>query len=228
MPMSFSRWKSPDPAFDAILKAWALSSDLHVYKPPAPKQLLSMTVAKVGRNLPHELMDLYGFSNGMKLFSNNLNLDPLVGAGGRPGLVDHSALLKEHEWQVPPELVIFGDTGEETFFGVWCPKRPGGKMPVVEIGAVFDDPKCLAVHGTNFLRFLKARTALYLMKASEDLPTEALEALGVPGPLRTPEPDEAVTKLLYRWADPEIPDPLPDPMARGMDAAALRKMYGGD
>jgi hypothetical protein len=228
MPMSFLRWKSPDPAFDAILRAWSLSPDLHIYKPPAQKQLVAMAAAKVGRALPSQLLDLYGFSNGMKLFSNNLNIDPLLGNGGKPGLVDHSAILREHEWRVPPELVIFGDTGSETFFGIWSPKRPGGKMPVIEVGGVFDDPKCLAVHGTDFLRFLKARTALYLMKASEDLPNEALEALGVPGPLRTEDPDEATLKLLYRWADPEIPDPLPDPMERGMTADDLRKRYGGD
>jgi len=228
MPMSFARWRSQDRVFDAILQAWSLSPDLHVYKPPAQRQLVSMTAAKLGRALPPQLLELYGFSNGMKLLSGNLTIDPLLGGTGRPSLVDHSQVLRDHEWQVPPELVIFADTGAETFLGVWTPKRPGSKMPVVEVGGVFDDPKCLAVHGTDFLRFLKARTALYLMKCSEKLEDKALEALGVPGPLRDAEPDEALTKLIYRWADPEIPDPLPDPVERGMDAVSLRKNYGGD
>lgn len=228
MPLGFTRWKSSDPAFDSVLKAWSLSPDLHVFQPPALRQVLEIVQRKLGRPLPPSLVELYGFSNGLRLLEGNLVIDPVSATGSKQGLDTHSDFLRKFEWQVPPELVVFGRTAGQDAVGIWIPKKPKGESPIVLIGEIFQTPRCMAVVGSGFVPFLRFLTARYLLEGTGNPAHPALDALGMPREIRRPEPDGGDLRLLRLWADPGLPDPNPDPYERGVDAAYLREKYGSD
>jgi hypothetical protein len=96
---------------------------------------------------------------------------------------------------------------------------------VIELD-ISGDPYALA--GTDLAPFLKGRTAYYLILLDAD--PSALDALGVPEPLRV-QAEEADNDLYYalrEWADPELRDPRADPYARPTNAEELRRLYGAD
>lgn len=205
-------------ALDRVLTAWRLSPASHqLQAPPAADEAIAEAERAVGRPLPHALKALYGFGNGISALGGNLEVVPLFD-GETGGLVDFGTTLRSSQWPIPDQVLAFGSNGADEQFGLWYPpaSTADGPMPVVMIGAVFEPP-CLALVGTDLPQFLRAWSGYYLVLL--EAPSEALDALGLPDALRRiPEGGMAP---YFRWADPALPDPDPDPYSRGMDAQEI-------
>jgi len=221
----------------AILESWAASSSLHQWENGADDSAISGVEDVLGRHLPEEMRALYRMSDGLWLLQGNLIIDRLRPDSSESfGLVNNSQYLREHGWQIPEELVMFGGNGSDDLFGLWVPKGPGdGPHPVITGGEIFDEEKAFAVMGTNLCRFLKAWTAYYTMlclaEEDKEATKNALEALGVPKALwrfKEHELDDELMTNLFIWADPDLPDHNPDPYKRGVTANQLRLAYGSN
>jgi hypothetical protein len=207
------------PALASLFAAWSASASLHQWERPASDQEIAAAEAALNRKLPPELRALYEAGNGLCLIRGSLNLYSLA------GLIHEPAAEREAGVPLPDELLLFGYNGGEELFGLWLPARADSQaaVPVIEVGEEFE-PRCMAVAGTDLVRFLTARSAYYLMCWEAD--TRALDLLGIPMSLRSDMPDEDLLADLIRWADPELADPEPNPYERGVDADELRIRYG--
>jgi hypothetical protein len=195
--------------------------------------------------LPGPLREFYRFSNGASLLGGDLQihtLQPETRKIDKPfvnpfrpaeppstqyttrALATETTFLREHDWPISAEVLVFGGDGSDSLFGIWLPKTAGSvfEHPIVEIGEIFDTPKNMAVVGTSLLRFLYSRTADYLLLHRAD--DGALDAIGVPKNLRSDPADPPLSRI-RKWADPNLPDPEPDPYKRGFDAAELRRLF---
>ena len=130
-------------------------------------------------------------------------IEPLSGEADS-GLVGMSDRLRGWDWPIPDELLVFGTDGGGDPFGLWYPPaaESDDPAPVVRVGAIFE-PICMALAGTELTRFLLGLTAYYL--TLEDAPSEALDALALPEPLRVIDEDGDLAPYV-RWADPELED----------------------
>jgi len=181
--------------------------------PPATRQQLADVENRIGRPLPTSLRRIYDVSDGVSPLDGNLMFEP-TGVPNRAGLAEFSDRLREGNWPIPDELLMFASDGSDSNFGLWCPK--GETMPddppVVEVGEVFE-PACLALVGTRFSMFLKSRSGYYLVM---DAPDEVLDVIEVPEVLREKEPN--ALSPFFAWADPDLPDYDPDPYRKGLAA----------
>jgi hypothetical protein len=202
---------------EPLVEAWRLSSELHELSAGASEAELAAAEAELGRSLPEAARALYRVTNGAALLRVNLRLYPLW--ADELGLVAASDWLRSVEWTIPEELVVFGDNGSDDSFGLWLPRgrRDDDPAPVIQIAEVGDG---FAVAGTSLVPFLTGWSAYYLLLLEAD--RSALSALGVPQRLWDAEPDEKI----FAWADPDLPDPDPDPYGRPVDVEALRERYG--
>jgi hypothetical protein len=207
---------------DQVLDSWELSASVHQVGDPAGEGEITAVEREVGRRLPEALWTIYRHADGVSLFSGNLRLYPLRDPQGF-GLADAADVLRREGWQIPEELLLFGDDGAGTVYGLWLPRDapPGAPVPVVAVAETFE-PGCLAVVGTDLTAFLAGISAYYIQLI--DAPTSALDALGVPADLRDAQEPNAAA--LRRWADPTLGNPESDPYAHGMDAEDLRKLLG--
>lgn len=205
---------------DRVLAAWRLSPASHQLEEPADDETIATAERALGRLLPEGLKALYRFSNGMAPLGGNLMVESLTGSEDR-GLVGFGDRLRGWGWPIPDQVLMFGSNGGSDLFGLWYP--PGapadGPTPVVMIGSVFE-PASLALAGTDLPRFLLAWSAYYLVHDLDEAPAEALDALELPESLREIDEDGGLAPC-FRWADPDLPDPDPDPYGRGMDAAGI-------
>ena len=211
------------PELQSLLACWALSRKHHEFCRGATDAEIVRSEQVLGRTLPVALRALYEMSNGLSLVGANLNIFPLEsGEDDELALVSASMKLREWGWNVPDELLVFGDDGSESLFGIWLPRTAGasGDGVIIELG----ECESMAIAGSSLCRFLRGRTGYYLL--SEDAPEAALDALGLPRELRNDDPDDEVVALITRWADPDIEDPLPDPYESGITAAELRARFG--
>ena len=203
---------------DHILAVWRLSPASHQFEPPADEATIAAAEEALGRPLPDALKTLYRFSNGMEPLGGNLMVQPLTESadGGLVGLGDR---LRSWDWPVPEDVLMFGGNGASDQFGLWYPPgTPASEpTPVVMIGAVFE-PASLALAGTDFARFLRAWSGYYLVL--DEAPADALDALGLPDALRRFDGAAGLAPY-FRWADPTLTDPDPDPYERGLDAAGI-------
>jgi len=207
-----------------ILTAWSLTPLLHRWYEPATDEEIEEAQGMLQRPIPASLKALYQMSSGAELLLGNLKIYPLTPTDDSSlSLVTGSSQLREWEWLIPDELVIFGNNGSDDLFGLWMPQGIAGKaqIPVIMVGEIFT-PRCMAVVGTSLASFLKAWSAFYIQNDPDDI-GDALDALGVPSELRNWEPDMSA---LFAWADPSLPDTNPDPYERGLTADELRQMYG--
>ncbi len=215
------------PKLTAVLDAWSRSISLHRLRRPATDAAIRAAVDEIGRPLPAELLALYEISDGAEWLGGSLMMNPLRSRDPIVSLVGGSAALRGAHWCVPDELVVFGGNGADSLLGVWAPRshkpRPGGV--VVEVGEIFGTPRALAVVGTTFWRFLRWWTA-YQLPAGE-ASSGSLAALAVPVHLCR-EPDARRLAAMTSWADRGLPDPAPDPYARGFTADELRALFGRD
>jgi hypothetical protein len=208
-----------------LFRAWRLSAPLHKFGPPAAEEEIHRAEAKLGIRLPESLRTLYRFCNGGDLLAGNLRIHPLECADDDFSLVTATDAMREYHWSVPEEVLQFGGNGSEETFGIWLPETPGTPFdhPILDTGEIFD-AESLAVVGTSLLPFLYYWTAYYVTLYEGE--TAALDALGLPEPLRS-DPYDVDMPALCAWADPNLPDHAPSPYERGLDAEGLWTLFGG-
>ena len=208
---------------EPLVEAWRLSSELHELSAGASEAELAAVEAELGRSLPEAARALYRLTDGASLLGGNLNVYPLRAA--ELGLVAASEWLRSVEWTIPEELVVFGNNGADDSFGLWLPRgrRDDDPAPVIKIG---EGGEGFAVAGTSLVPFLTGWSAYYLLLLEAD--GSALSALGVPQRLWDAKLDEELFAELVGWADPDLPDPNPDPYGRPVDVRKLRERYGSD
>lgn len=148
-------------------------------------------------------------------------MGPLFAEGER-GLIGFGDRLRAWGWLIPSELLMFGGNGADELFGVWYPPEASSddEVPVVMVGSVVE-PACLSLAGTDLPRFLVGWSSYYLVL--DEAPSRAFDTLGLPASLRRARPDASIASYLA-WADPQLPDPDPDPYARGLDANEMREV----
>lgn len=207
---------------EIILKAWSLASELNSREEPATTQDIASVEAAVSYSLPHDFRRLYSYSNGASLFNGNFNYHPLS-AVDRLSLRSASIQLREWEWPIPKEVLVFGDNGSDDQFGLWMPttKNKNLAQPIIQIGEIFE-PGCMAFAGSSLLNFLLTYTSLYLML--EEGFESALDLLGVPKKLRTNDPDDDDFVKIRNWADPNLTGYSPDPYECKYDAEEIKKI----
>jgi hypothetical protein len=216
-----------DERLERVLAAWSITPGLNDPNAGASGADIETAEARLGRPLPAVMRDLYSALNGGSMLEGTLNLLPLLSDSGKLALTTASNLLRSWEWPVPDELVIFGDEGADDQLGIWLPATGAGRPIVVSMGAVFEE-RSFAVVGDDLAGFLLARSAYSLLLSSDD-PEEtagALEALGVPGQLRSLDEDgsDVESDALLTWANPGLPDPHPDAYRRGLTATEVAEL----
>ena len=205
-----------------VLAAWEASAGLHSPNPGASSDGLERAQSDIGRPLPEDAVDLYRELDGGSLLHGNLNLLPLLPDGVTLAVTTSSDLLRSWDWPIPDELLIFGGDGSGDQFGIWLPTARDARPLIVQVGEIYGDDRNLV--GDDLPSFLHAWTAYYLLSFSEDEDTSAgLAALELPGRLRAlpPDGDDDTYFELLAWANPELPDPRPDPYERGLTAAEV-------
>lgn len=211
-----------------LIRAWQHSATLHRFLPPASEEELQHAETILNYRLPESLRELYLFSNGAELLQGNLQILPLEAEETSMGLTTATPQLREWHWQIPSEVLVFGDDGSDSLFGIWLPeaRHPKFEHPVLEIGTIFG-PQCMAVVGTGFLPFLYGWTTFYLMLLEAD--SMALDAIELPASLRvrSDELDDEVFARLRKWADPDLPNYHPDPYRQGHDVEGLWTLFKG-
>ena len=205
-----------------LITSWRLSASLHQLCSGATEAEIHEFERAAGWTLPAEWHALYSFSNGGALLEGNLGLYPLAGAD--LSLSRASSAHRSWKWPVPEELWLAGDNGQGEPFGLWLPAATPHSAPVVTIGEIFE-PKCLAVAGSSLAAFLLSRTAYYLLACGA--PSDALDTLGLPKPLRTESPDDDTWLAIGQWADPGRPGPSDSPYAAALDASAANALLVG-
>jgi len=216
--------------FEALLKAWRADPSKNQLGPGATEAAVAVAEAVLRRRFPRALRDLYFQTDGCALLEGNLNITPLATVPGTPGLVDLSDELRGNGWAVPDELLVFGDDGQGNQLGIWLPSGTPDDLPnpIVMLGVIFGRAECMAVFGSELLRFLHSWTIYYtLLDAAAETPRQrVLDLLGVPAGWRDREPDDALFAEILRANDPDLPTYDPDPYVRGVSAQHLRTLYG--
>ncbi|MEA2524502.1 MAG: hypothetical protein QOF73_1729 [Thermomicrobiales bacterium] len=208
-----------------VVTAWALATHVSHGSPGgASPAALAEAERTLGRALPPAARDLYAAYDGGDFIGGNINLLPL-----HPTMRDilalttASDLMREWRWEVPPELLIFGGNGSEVSYGLWL-HEPRVPDPVV---VAISEDQGLAVVGDSLPGFLAGHSAYYLLlKATHgyDL-VPALDALGVPAPLRSYDPtDDGLYHRLLNWANPHLPDKESDPWAHRMTRDQINEL----
>ena len=216
--------------FEALLKAWRADPSKNQLGPGATEAAVAVAEAVLRRRFPRALRDLYFQTDGCALLEGNLNITPLATVPGTPGLVDLSDELRGNGWAVPDELLVFGDDGQGNQLGIWLPSGTPDDLPnpIVMLGVIFGRAECMAVFGSELLRFLHSWTIYYtLLDAAAETPRQrVLDLLRVPAGWRDREPDDALLAEILRANDPDLPTYDPDPYVRGVSAQHLRTLYG--
>ena len=208
---------------EKVLAAWIASPELHSPNPGATPAGLERAQSEIGRPLPETAVGLYREVDGGSLLHGNLNLLPLLPEGVTLALTTSSDILRSWDWQIPDELLIFGDDGAGDQLGIWLPTARNARPLIVQVGEIYGDEPNLAIVGDDLASFLLARTAYYLLLLSDEEDTSAaLAALDLPEHLHEldGDGDDDLFELLA-WASPELPDARPDPYVRGLTAAEV-------
>ena len=206
---------------EPLIRCLQLSTGHHEWNAGATDAEIAVAEELIGRRLPRVLRALYEMSNGAGLVGGNLNYYSLVSREDRLSLATASAWLTSlnSNSPIPDEVVIFGDNGGDSVFGLWLPRNATEDTPnpVLEFG---EGCESFAVAGTNLLNFFKGRVANYLL--IHNPPLDALDELGLPLSLHPTEFDDGEFTRIILWADPGLPDPHPDPYERPVSVDTLR------
>lgn len=208
----------PPVSMRQVLKSWILAEDAGGGPPGVSLESLAAVEEELERPLPEEVRELYRTFNGGDFAFSNLSIEGLY------SLTTQSDQLREWEWPIPDELVIFGGNGSDDMYGIWLPASNIPHAPVVvSVGEAMDS---YAVVGDTLAGFLAARSAYYLLSDFVDSfdPVPALDALGVPAELRIGFTwDDAFSFNLLNWANPNLPDKTPDSYQRGLSVAQINE-----
>jgi len=176
--------------------------DDFLFDPANPEDFEALEAA--GIVLPAPLRSLYEAHDGGSIHAGNLRLYPLRTAVDEDFTVlNLSNRLREWDWQVPAELLVFAGNGQDELFGIWISESD--LHPIVEVGAIFEEAGSLGVKATSLDTFLLGWSAYYLLLYEAD--TAVLDALGLPDDLRFhPDAlDGAAESRIWQWADPALP-----------------------
>jgi len=148
------------------------------------------------------MIDLYSHCDGGDILEGNLQLYPLDGSDF--SVTKSSSFLRNNQWPIPEELVVFAGDGTGDSFGLWLPTAEHHAPLVIEVGGIFEEGS-FAIVGTSLSAFLRGRTAYYLLLL--ECPAQALDALEVPRSLRAgaDELGDDEYDALARWSDPGLP-----------------------
>jgi len=188
-----------------VLAAWSrmeMQLDDFLFDPAGREDFEALRTAGIA--VPAPLRSLYEAHDGGSIFAGNLRLYPLRAAlDGDFTVLNLSNRLREWEWPVPPEMLVFAGNGQDEFFGTWA-MPASGLHPVVEIGAIFEED-ALAVAATSLAAFLTGWSAYYLLLHEAE--TTVLDVLGLPDDLRFhPDALDGVAEArIWQWADPALP-----------------------
>lgn len=210
------------PDLEPLVECWYQSKSHHEFSPGASDEEIIRAEDSLKRRLPKVLRAIYEMSNGLSLVGGNLNFEPLESSDDSElTLVSLSSMLQEWNWSVPEELLLFGNDGGDSQFGLWLPEGEAfvDDCPVIELV----ETEVMAFAGTSLCRFLKGRTAFYLLH--EAAAAKSLDALGLPAGLRKEDPDDDDAVRIAQWADPGAPYLLPDPYENGVTADELRARF---
>ena len=209
-----------------VIRAWTISSDLHRFNHGASEPLILEAEVVLQRRLPLAIRTLYEFSNGASLFHGNLSINPLKAESQELCLAHNSEWLRSCGWIIPPEIVVFGNSGSDSMYGVWLPSgsEQQADAPVLELGEACDG-SCIALVGTSFVRFAMMATAFCLLGEDQEY-QEALDVIGVPPQGRSSTPDQSTYEAIYRWADADLPQIPPDPYGAPISLKWLRANFG--
>ena len=210
-PMTPRPGLPPTEKMHLVLKAWDLARDLNYFYPvpPVPSDVIAQAEAALGYLLPESMRTLYMVHNGGGYLGGNVNQWPLLPTDDNPlAIMTGTQQLREWQWDLPPELLVFGDDGSDGTFGLWMDKRTQPEPFVVEVdgtGGAF------AIVGDDLASFLLGRSAYYLMLYSDYFdPDRALDVLEVPEYLRRNDFDDEHYYDIQRWANPGLPDVDPN------------------
>jgi hypothetical protein len=174
------------------------------------------------RELPEELREISAQLSDQELVGGNLRIYPLDSDDPEALTVANAAdKLRSWDWPVPEQLVVFGDDGQGDSFGVWLPADGGARPVVVQIGQVFEEA-CMAVVGDDLASFLRGWGAYYAALTEDEEVIEEVPEFRLPDELALKDDgsDEEFHAIM-RWANPNLPDPRPDPYERGLTAAEV-------
>jgi hypothetical protein len=196
-----------------VVAAWRGTAALHRIGDPLDEAGLARAEARLGRALPADLRRLYEACDGFDGFGGSLFIAPALRAA------DYADDLRDSDWVIGPELIVFGGNGAGDFYALWYPDGapPDDPTPVIEIGEIFEDAG-LALIGTSLPRFLRSMTAFRLAYEGEE---EAAAALGVPPALRSRHERFAP---FIAWADPTLPFPEPDPYVQRLTTEDIARL----
>jgi len=195
---------------DAVVQAWRATARLHRFAEPIDEDGLLAAEARLGRPLPHDLVRLYEITDGFDGFEGNLRMVPALTAA------DWADELRNDDWPIASELLVFGDAGADDHYALWCPEDApvDAPTPVVEIGAIFEGGN-LALVGTTLPRFLRTWTAFRLVEAGE---IRVATALGVTESIRA---SGGQFGPYIRTFDPTLPYLEPDPYVQRLTAGQI-------
>ena len=175
----------------------------------------------LGRKFPGDVADLYRQCNGADILGGNLIIDPLDGK--TLSLVQSSDFLRKAEWPIPEDALVFGGDGSDDLFALWLPKDRDERPIVIAVGSNFQ-PGSFSIVGTSLPRFLRSRTAYYLLV--EECDATAFDAIALPKRFRECDPDKLsnnVYEETFRWSDPTLPDLPLSPYDAHLTADEVRK-----
>ena len=197
---------------DAVVRAWRATARLHRFADPIGEDGLLVAEARLGRPLPADLARLYAATDGVDAFRGDIQIHPALIAA------DKADELREYDWPIAPEILVFGGDGSDELYGLWYPEdaSPDDPTPVVEIGSIFEDGS-LAIVGTTFPRFLRTITAFRLAEAGE------LAVAGTLGAGDVPRSGGSLAPFVERL-DPTLPFSEPDPYVQRLTAEQVSEL----
>ena len=203
-----------------VMTCWRLSGVCNL-NPGATVVELKRAEKKLGRNLPADVADLYRQCNGADILGANLVINPLDGK--ELSLVQSSDFLRKAKWPIPDDAVVFGDDGSDDLFALWLPRVRDEGPIVIAVGSIFQ-PGSFSIVGTSLPRFLRSRTAYYLLV--EECDATAFDAIALPKRFRECDPDKLDDKVyeeIFRWSDPTLPNLPLSPYDAHLTADDVRK-----
>ncbi|HEX2644746.1 MAG TPA: SMI1/KNR4 family protein [Thermoanaerobaculia bacterium] len=211
---------------EALKSAWGKMRALHRVPSGASPKALAEAERRLGVPLPPALRALYRATDGPSLFHGNLVVYP-AGGSHEITLGRAAEVFRERGWPVPDEVVVFGDDGAGSLFGVWTGDVADSRFPspVVEI-VESEAEAALGLAASSLVRFLLFQTVLGALQAGGG--EEMLDALGVPPSLRDMDPGDLDLDRLRQWADPDLPREVSDPYLAGLTAEELQSLLSGE